>query len=341
MNIKIYFYNICFFFTRFIMENSIVRFFTAGSSWWVGPAALAIITASAPFFLEATKQKLSHEDSGKALAAGEFAKLSQGVTHYKWVGPSGGAVVVVIHGLGSPSQGLSALSEQLAKTGHRVLVYDLYGRGFSDAAAGQQDRRFFLRQLQDLLVHQGVKDDLTVVGYSMGGCIATAFVSENKHRVKRLVLIAPAGITHNEPAAGSFVRLSSYLGDWLHHLIAGPIWRQGVIAQNKGFKSEVEGITEVQLSQVDKYGFLAAVLSSLRNMLREVQEPDHRDLAVSDVPVLAVWGRKDKTIPICAKDIVSSWNPSMCHEVLEDAGHGLAYSHGTEIARRIAAWSDK
>jgi len=302
---------------------------------WIGSISAALVVAALPFLLESTKKTVSKQDTDKELVPGNFVKLSQGVTHYKWFGPSDGQVAVIVHGLGSPSQGLSSVADGLTKSGYHVLVYDLYGRGYSDAPAGRQDRRFFLRQLIDLLESQGVKGNLTVIGYSMGGCIATAFTSENKHRVKQLVLIAPAGITHNEPFVGTIVRVTPVIGDWVHHLVAGPVWRKGVTAQNKGCRSEVEGITDIQLAQVDKFGFLAAILSSLRNMLREVQESDHRDLAASNIPVIAFWGRNDTTIPIRAKDIVAGWNSNIHHEVLEDAGHGLAYSHGTEIAKRL------
>jgi pimeloyl-ACP methyl ester carboxylesterase len=63
--------------------------------------------------------------------------------------------------------------------GHRVLTYDLYGRGYSDRPGGEQDARFFIRQLEDLLEHQGVTQPVTLLGYSMGGAIGAAFAAKH------------------------------------------------------------------------------------------------------------------------------------------------------------------
>ena len=56
---------------------------------WV---ALAVLIA-APFAREAMRRV-----PDRATAPGQFARLSQGVTHYQWGGPVRGPVVVAIHG---------------------------------------------------------------------------------------------------------------------------------------------------------------------------------------------------------------------------------------------------
>ena len=149
---------------------------------WV---ALAVLIA-APFAREAMRRV-----PDRATAPGQFARLSQGVTHYQWGGPVRGPVVVAIHGLTTPSPLWDDIGARLGRLGYRLLVYDLFGRGFSDAVPGPQDRAFFLRQLTDLLADQGLRDDLTVMGYSMGGSIATAFAADQPERMKRLILLAP------------------------------------------------------------------------------------------------------------------------------------------------------
>ena len=153
-------------------------------------------------------------------APGEFADLSQGVTHYRWVGPARGPVAVVIHGFASPMESMESVAQGLGGLGYRVLMYDLYGRGLSDAPAGRQNRAFFLRQLSDLLAFLGLKEDVTLVGYSMGGAIATAYASENPFMVKRLILFATTGVVVNEAPFARFCRRVPLLGDWVHALFA-------------------------------------------------------------------------------------------------------------------------
>ncbi|MEL6642267.1 MAG: alpha/beta fold hydrolase, partial [Pseudomonadota bacterium] len=100
----------------------------------------------------------------RAKAPGKFAELSQGVTHYRWIGPARGPVAVMIHGLTTGSPVWDELTETFADLGYRVLIYDLYNRGYSDSAKGSHDTDFYLRQLDDLLADQGLEDGLTLVG---------------------------------------------------------------------------------------------------------------------------------------------------------------------------------
>lgn len=80
-----------------------------------------------------------------------------------------GPVAVCVHGLTTPSFVWHGLARGLATFGYRVLIYDLYGRGYSDRAPGHQDQAYFLQQLNDLLEDQQIKGDITLLGYSMGG----------------------------------------------------------------------------------------------------------------------------------------------------------------------------
>ncbi|WP_150122055.1 alpha/beta fold hydrolase, partial [Sulfitobacter sp. HI0129] len=97
------------------------------------------------------------------------------------------------------------------------LVYDLYGRGYSDRPRTRQDAQFFHRQLRELLDHVGVGDDITLIGYSMGGAIATSFAAEHPGRIQQLVLLAPAGMRVPAGRMINIIRSSPLLGDWLMH----------------------------------------------------------------------------------------------------------------------------
>lgn len=295
---------------------------------------IASIIFAIPFILEIIKKHYSHHDS-KEHAPGDFARLSQGMTHFHWVGPADGRVIVAIHGLTSPSQAWKVIAAGLGKAGFRVLVYDLYGRGYSEAVDGCQDRRFFLTQLKDLLDHQNLKDDLILMGYSMGGSIATTFAAENKSLVQRLILVATAGITISEPPVSKFVRMTPWVGDWFHHLIGGPFLHNSFEAQRGTIPIQVEGIIEVQTGQLQKRGFLTAVLSSLRGLIQEVLEEEHRIIAQAKIPVVAIWGEQDDTIPIESCDLLRRWNTEANHEILEGAGHALTYSHSIEVLDKV------
>ncbi len=68
-----------------------------------------------------------------------------------------------------------ALADFLIGRGHRVLIYDHYGRGYSDRPKGSQDARFFASHLTELLDHLHLKESFDLYGYSMGSSIAVAY----------------------------------------------------------------------------------------------------------------------------------------------------------------------
>ena len=146
---------------------------------------LGMLVVAIPLVIERNRAEM--EDADRGSASGQFAELPDGVTHFEWIQ---GPVAVCVHGLTAPSIAWRAVARGLASMGYRTLTYDLYGRGYSDRPSGPQDRQFFIKQLQDLLEDQDVTGSFTLLGYSMGGSIATCFAAAFPDRVERLALDA-------------------------------------------------------------------------------------------------------------------------------------------------------
>lgn len=276
------------------------------------------IVAAFPFVFERRRKAMG--EAARRGAPGKSAALSQGITHYQWLGPVRGPIAVAIHGMTTPSTVWAEVAEGLGKIGYRVLVYDLYGRGLSDAPNGPQDAAFFLRQLTDLLANQGVGQDLTIVGYSMGGSIATAFAGTHPERVKRLILLAPTGMGHAEDSATRFIRQVPIVGDWLHLALAGSRLRKRSGA-----------MAGVQATELTRRGYLPAILSSIRGILQDRQEDHHRAIGRTDVPVVALWGDKDDVVPLSGLGNLAQWNRAARQEVIAGAGHGMPFTHAPEV----------
>ena len=288
--------------------------------------------AAYPFVREMMRKPM--DASARANAPGEFATLSQGVTHYRWFGGSRGPIAVCVHGLTTPSFVWEGIAEGLVKQGFRVLTYDLYGRGYSDRPKGPQTREFFLQQLDDVLDRQGIKADITLLGYSMGGAIVTTFTSRSPERLRRLILLAPAGMGHELGRTARIVKERPLLGTWLMYASYPKQHRAGCEAE-RGLSSSVPQIVEQQLNEQGYQGWIGSVLSSLRGILDEVLEQDHRKLTREDVPVLAIWGEDDDVIPIAAMGQMAKWDRTAHHEVIDGAGHGLAYTHTPQVLAAI------
>ncbi len=294
--------------------------------WGIGAALGA--AAVWPFAVEAMRPRMTR--TRREVAPGQFTTLSQGVTHYQWLGAEDGPVAVCVHGLTTPSFVWGPVAEELGRMGYRVLTYDLYGRGFSDRPRGAQDSAFFIRQLDDLLEDQGVAGEITLIGYSMGGAIAAAFAGEQAGRIRQLVLLAPAGLGHDlGPVADMAVKYNLF-GRWMMLGFYGKSLRRATEAE-RGLPSRIDRMVDLQIAETRLRGFAPAVLASLRGILDEDLEGAHRNIAEAGVPVLAVWGEKDEIIPLSCRDTLAEWNPDAHQEVVAGAGHTLTYTDTDEV----------
>lgn len=289
----------------------------------------------APFLREHYRPKMS--DGRRGSAPGQFVELSQGVTHYHLTGPAEGPLIVCVHGLTTPSFVWGPLAKGLAAMGFRVLVYDLLGRGYSDRPEGTQTKGFFNTQLNDLLTHLEVDAPFHMIGYSMGGAIAAGFAAAHPTRVRRLVLLAPAGMHLVSTPLIRFIRDRGLAGLWLM-LAAYPLQLRRGIEAERALPEVDAGICDGQEAQLEFAGFVPAVLASLRGILRHPMEGEHLTLRRNNLPVLALWGADDAIIPASAIGQLTAWNRDVIHEVIEDAGHGLTYSHAEILLTHIAAF---
>ncbi len=294
---------------------------------------LLLVIIAVPLIIEARRKPM--DASARAGATGNFTTLSQGVTHYEWLGPIRGPVAVCVHGLTIPSFVWLGLARGLANLGFRVLIYDLYGRGYSDRVPGRQDQAFFLQQLNDLLNDQQVKGDITLFGYSMGGAIATTYAASRPDRIRQLVLLAPAGTGFSANRLIRFIARTPLIGDWLMLALFSRQHRKHCEAE-RDMPSSVENITGLQLNELRFRGFIPAILASMRGLLTRPLKEEHKIIHRAGIPVLAIWGRQDTVIPLTAMGTLAEWSRDARQDVIEGAGHGLTYTHTREVLASLS-----
>ncbi|RDW69082.1 alpha/beta hydrolase [Aspergillus mulundensis] len=119
---------------------------------------------------------------------------------YEW-GPENGPKVLLVHGITNPCIALGGLAHGLVDRGCRVMLFDLFGRGYSDCPSDvPQDERLFSSQILLALSSSPLSwtgagsGKFCLVGYSLGGGIATSFASFFPQLLTALVLLAPAGL---------------------------------------------------------------------------------------------------------------------------------------------------
>ena len=104
---------------------------------------------------------------------GAWASLEQGNLYYRWYYPeeqvANNETVVLVHGFSTPHFVWDGMKGFLLDAGYSVLVFDHYGRGYSERPRIKYTKDVFVQSLKGLLDSQQIYDQVHLVGYSMGG----------------------------------------------------------------------------------------------------------------------------------------------------------------------------
>ncbi|OTA87744.1 hypothetical protein M434DRAFT_375295 [Hypoxylon sp. CO27-5] len=123
---------------------------------------------------------------------------------YEW-GPPDGDKVLFVHGDATPCVLFSKIAQGLVDSGHRVMLFDLWGRGYSETPLGcRHDVRLLASQIllaitSSPLCWLGNGNSFAIVAFSLGGPISLAFSGVFPQSIKSLVLLGPAGLIRNLP----------------------------------------------------------------------------------------------------------------------------------------------
>lgn len=279
---------------------------------------------------------------------GAYVSFPLGRTRYWLLGPEDGIKVVLIHGLSVPSLIWKEVAPRLAERGFRVLLYDLYGRGYSDAPQTTYDAALYTTQLALLLQYIGW-NDTNVCGVSMGGAIAAAFAVQFPHLVQGdVALVATAGILE----AGDMSRTSRILSSPLLQLVAASAPFRMYLQHLAGNGSRIDNALAelVRIQSAHLPGYNAAIASSIRDGPVRALAPVFAQLGrqmrkrakggQTSGRVLLVWGTQDKVVPYryAARVQTLIGDESVSLVTLEDAGHDLTVTHGEEIVEELDAF---
>jgi pimeloyl-ACP methyl ester carboxylesterase len=105
----------------------------------------------------------------------------------EWPGPTKGPAVVCIHGLTANHTCWASVGDLLSPA-HRLIAYDLRGRGESDKPERGYSLALHGEDLLGLLDHFGL-GKAVLIGHSLGAHIAVRFAATHPERVAKLVLV--------------------------------------------------------------------------------------------------------------------------------------------------------
>lgn len=279
------------------------------------------------------------DDTARAKAPGQFVQLDAGMIHYRWIGPEDGDIIVMVHGFSTPNFIFEQNAAALAEAGHRLLVFDHFGRGWSDRPKATYDADFYDAELLGLLDSLNITEPVGIAGLSMGGVIVPEFAVRHPERVNRVALIVPAGLDTNGATGVTGALLKTpVVGDWLWSLmgpgyILSPYHEEDYPPENR-----LQGDLSEQLNY---RGYLPALLSTFRHLQMGGNTELFERLEKTGFPVFAIYGTADETVNISSADKLADIIPSAVVVRVEGGDHGVNVNRNAEVSPHLVRFFEK
>lgn len=236
-----------------------------------------------------------------------------------------GKPLVFLHGAGGVEFDIPFLGALAEK--YHVYAPLLPGYGDSEECAELRDMLDFTLHTWDVVDALGVRDPL-LVGFSMGGMIASEMAAIAPHDVSRLALIAPAGLwLDNHPIPDLFSVLPFELPKYLFH---DP--EAGAKAIGANFDLSDPAFLQTFLVRN------ARQLGAAGKILFPIPE---RGLAGRLYRIrartLLIWGESDRLVPPAYAQAFQSALKGANLVMIPEAGHMVAFEKTTEVTKAIHA----
>lgn len=266
--------------------------------------------------------------------SGSFIKLPCGETHYELKG--NGEAVVLVHGYATPYFIYDKIFAFLVEKGYKVLRYDLLGRGLSERVNGDYTPALFAMQLKELTDALLPGEKFFLFGTSMGGAVVTAYAAKYPQKIKKLFLLAPAGMEYNAPFYMKMAQ-KPVIGELMFKTLGGKLLLNGSCSELIFSKDQTDYYLEKFAEGARYKGFLAATLSSLRNTLMrpDVTVENYKKTAQNGVPVCTIWGTADKTMPYYQSKQLKEIFPDMHFYTFNNSGHIFLFDEGERTCKII------
>jgi len=259
----------------------------------------------------------SLDEWAKKYAAGRFVNLDGYSTHYIEKGE--GEPVILMHGFFYDSymwdKNIDALADRF-----KVYALDLWGFGYSTRELMDYGYPLYADQLLKFMDALNVQK-ASLIGQSMGGGTCIFFSVRHRDRVNKLILVDSAGMPHTLPLLGK-VTILPKVGEFLLGLKSN-FYRKMALATN--FIYDKKFITDNYFENITRFhkikGTTEALLKILRKQFFHTLLNEVHRLGEMDVPILIIWGRHDKAVPLERGQEMHRILRGSRLEILERTGH--------------------
>jgi pimeloyl-ACP methyl ester carboxylesterase len=240
-----------------------------------------------------------------------------------------GPPLVLLHGFADSADTWRRALDLLARRGRRALAVDLPGYGRADplkpdASVLDQYRAFAAAAVRHASEEAGGAP-VVLAGNSLGGAIALLAGEDPALPLDGIVPVAPAGldmprwfrIIERDPFVRALLAAPVPLPELLVRTVVGEAYRALAFAAPRAAAAEVIGSFTNHHRSRDA---VAAVLANGRRLLPELQRAAFA-LDTISVPVLLIWGDRDRMVTHEGSRHVLDALPDTTYVLLDGVGH--------------------
>lgn len=247
--------------------------------------------------------------------------------------PGHGRPVVLVHGFMDSAHGWDGY----CKATHRPC-YALDLPGFGESSAPKQAELSTYARAVCAVIDHFELEEVILVGHSLGGAVATAVADLIPERVLSLVLLAPAGFgplplaeLADRPVVRRLLPAAVPLA-MVNPLISGALYALEV----SGGHFAPLGLQARLVRQAFRGPRGAeAALQTLARMSEALRKGPARSNPAYTGPVSALWGTRDRLVPVAHADLFRAAFPKGHLEVWTGMAHHPQVEHPHRLARFI------
>ena len=220
---------------------------------------------------------------------GEYVQLSKGYTYFEEANSNSEiGNVVLVHGFSVPSYIMRTTFNSIKERGFRVIMMDLYGRGYSDNPNLPQTDELRATQVIELMKSRGIKK-ASIVGLSNGGRIISKIADIEPELIKGLFYIASSGFYEYEEVYDKNV----YQEEIDNMILKYPEMAKGQV--NDFFEGDKYPNWITQYEELQTHvGFARALISTTKNLV--TLDDVHVKIDSLNIPIYTFWGEFDNVV---------------------------------------------
>lgn len=246
----------------------------------------------------------------------KFVTVADNKIHYLEGG--NGPTLIMLHGHPSKAAEWGPVLRELARNNH-VIAPDLLGYGESDEPDIQYTISDQVAAVKGLMKELGVQN-ARVLGFSMGGWIALKLSAENPQLVEKMVLANSGGFRFT-PKFTSDIFVPKNLEEFKK--------LQEFQASGAEFPDFVASDMLNEFKRKEK------VFKRAGDSLLSMNEAMDRKVGNVTMPVLILWGRDDKMIPLDNAQRMKAELPNATLSIIDNCGHAIFWQCGEQAVAEV------